>query len=135
MITSAPVPHLVVEGAERAIAFYERAFGAKCESKHPAEDGTRLIHAHLLLGSGALFLHDDFPEFGEAGGVKAPGRLGGTSLTVHLETDDADALWEQAVEAGAEIVMPLDNQFWGQRYGKLRDPFGHAWSIGGPVKQ
>lgn len=134
MITSAPTPHFAVEGAERAIEFYEKAFGAKCESKHPAEDGKRLMHAHLTIGSGVLYLHDDFPEYGDQGGVKPPTRLGGASLTVHLETDNADAAWEQAVNAGAEIVMPLDDQFWGQRYGTLRDPFGHVWSIGGPVK-
>lgn len=134
MIVSNPIPHLAVDGAERAIAFYEAAFGAKCEDTHAAEDG-RLMHARLSIGSGALLLHDDFPEFGEVGGVKAPDRLGGTSMTVHLDSDKPDALWERATKAGAEIVMPLDDQFWGQRYGKLRDPFGHVWSIGGSVKQ
>lgn len=126
-------PHLVVNDGEAAIAFYENAFGAKLEAKMPAEDGKRLMHAHLKLGAGALFLHDDFPEFGEHG-AQAPTRLGGTSCTLHLDVADADAAWERAIKAGATVLMPLDNQFWGMRYGQIQDPFGHNWSIGGPVK-
>ena len=133
MNSPALTPHLVVDDGEAAIAFYEKAFGAKLEAKHPAEDGKRLMHAHLTLGAGALFLHDDFPEFGEHG-AKAPARLGGTSCTFHLDVPDADAAWERAVGAGAAVLMPLDNQFWGMRYGQVKDPFGHVWSIGGPVK-
>jgi PhnB protein len=128
-----PVPHLVVNDGEAAISFYEKAFGAKLETKHPAEDGKRLMHAHLKLGSSALMLHDDFPEFGDQG-AKPPTRLGGASCTIHLEVPDADVAWNRALKAGAEIVMPLDNQFWGARYGQIKDPFGHLWSIGGPVK-
>jgi PhnB protein len=128
-----PVPHLVVDDGEAAIEFYGKAFGAKLEMKHPAEDGKRLMHAHLKMGSGALMLHDEFPEYGGEG-AKAPKRLGGTSFTIHLEVPDADAAWVRAIDAGAEVVMALDNQFWGARYGQLRDPFGHLWSIGGPVK-
>lgn len=125
------MPHLVVNDGEAAISFYEKAFGAKVQSRKPADDGKRLMHAHLQLGSAALLLHDDFPEFGDHG-AKPPTRLGGTSCTLHLEVPDADAAWDRAVEAGAEVVMPLDNQFWGARYGQLRDPFGHLWSIAGP---
>lgn len=128
-------PHLVVNDGEAAIAFYERAFDATLEAKHPAEDGKRLMHAHLKLGAGALFLHDEFPESGDCGGAKAPARLGGASCTLHLEVPDAEAAWGQAIEAGAEVVMALDNQFWGARYGQIKDPFGHLWSIGGPLKQ
>lgn len=130
---STPVPHLVVSDGEAAIKFYGKAFGAILETKHPAEDGKRLMHAHLKMGSGAVMLHDEFPEFGDQG-AKAPTRLGGASCTIHLEVPDADAAWERAIEAGAEVVMALDNQFWGARYGQIRDPFGHLWSIGGPVK-
>ncbi|MDT8405071.1 VOC family protein [Sulfuriflexus sp.] len=126
------VPHLVVNDGEAAIAFYQRAFGATLEGKHAEDGGKRLIHAHLKLGGNDLYLHDDFPEFGEHG-AQAPARLGGTSTTIHLEVDDADAAWQQAVDAGATILMPLDNQFWGARYGQLADPFGHNWSIGGPT--
>lgn len=129
-----PIPHLVVSDGEAAIEFYEKAFGAKLEEKHPAEDGKRLMHAHLEFGAGALFLHDEFPEFGDHGGGKAPTRLGGVSCIIHLDVPDADVAWERAIEAGATAVMALDNQFWGMRYGQIKDPFGHIWSIGGPVK-
>jgi PhnB protein len=133
MSYSAVIPHLVVNDGEAAIVFYEKAFGATPEEKHPAEDGKRLMHARLKLGSGPLFLHDDFPEFGEHG-AKAPTRLGGVSCTLHLDVPDADAAWERAINAGATVLMPLDNQFWGMRYGQVKDPFGHVWSIGGPLK-
>lgn len=130
---SAPIPHLVVSNGEAAITFYENAFGATCEGKHMADDGKRVMHAHLKVGAGALFLNDDFPEFGEQS-AKPPARLGGASCVIHLNAPDADVLWERAVKAGAQIVMPLDNQSWGMRYGQLKDPFGHLWSIGGPLK-
>lgn len=126
-------PHLVVDDAEAAITFYEEAFAATLEARHPAEDGKRLMHVHMKLGAGALFLHDDFPEFGDRG-ARAPARLGGTSCSLHLDVADADAAWERALEAGASVVMPLDNQFWGMRYGQVQDPFGHIWSIGGPLR-
>ena len=128
------IAHLVVRDGEAALRFYEKAFGATVGMKHPAEDGKRLMHAQLTINGGTLFLHDDFPEFGDHGGLKSPDRLGGTSMTMHLHVLDSDATWERAVAAGAEVVMPLENQFWGERYGKVRDPFGHLWSIGGPVK-
>lgn len=134
MTTKALIPHLVVSDGKQAIAFYEKAFGARLEASHPAEDGKRLMHAHLDLDGQTLLLHDEFPEFGGAGAA-APSRLGGASCTLHLEVGDADAAWARAVEAGAEITMPLDDQFWGARYGQLRDPFGHMWSIGGPLKE
>jgi PhnB protein len=126
------VPHIVVNDGDAAIDFYQRAFGATLEGKHMEEGGTRILHAHLKLGDSNLFLHDDFPEFGEHG-AKAPTRLGGTGCTIHIEVADADAAWNQAIDAGATVLMPLDNQFWGARYGQIADPFGHNWSIGGPV--
>lgn len=135
MNISSPIPHLVVNDGEAAISFYEAAFGATLEAKHPEEDGKRLMHAHLRLGTGTLYLHDTFPEIGERGGDRAPTELGGASCTIHLEVSDADAAWERATKAGAEVVMALDNQFWGARYGKIKDPFGHIWSIGGPVRE
>lgn len=133
MSTRTIVPHIVVSDGEAAIAFYQRAFGATLEAKHAADDGKRLLHVHLKLGDGDLYLHDDFPEFGEHG-AQAPARLGGTSCTIHIEVADADAAWQQAVDAGATVRMPLDNQSWGARYGQVADPFGHNWSIGGPAK-
>jgi PhnB protein len=127
-----PIPHLAVNDGEAAIDFYQRAFGATVQSRHPGPDGKRLMHAHLKFGEGDLMLHDDFPEFG-MDAVKPPTRLGGASCTIHLEVADADVAWKRAIDAGAEVLMPLDNQFWGARYGQLKDPFGHVWSIGGPV--
>jgi PhnB protein len=133
MSSSAPIAHLVVADGLAAIAFYEKAFGAVCNNKHMADDGKRIMHAHLTIGGGAIFLNDDFPEFGEQM-AKAPTRLGGTTFAIHLDVPDADAAWERAVKAGAQVLTPLDNQFWGMRYGQLKDPFGHHWSIGGPLK-
>jgi PhnB protein len=134
MNVSAPIPHLVVDDGEAAVAFYEKAFGATLQGKHQAEDGKRLMHAHLALGNGDLFLMDDFPEYDACGSSRSPVRIGGTSCVIHLNVPDADAAWERAVEAGAEVVLALENQFWGMRYGQVKDPFGHVWSIGGPVK-
>lgn len=133
MSYSAPIAHLVVSGGAAAIEFYEKAFGATCQSRHLAQDGKRLMHSHLTIGAGTIYLNDDFPEFGEHG-AQAPSRLGGTSCVIHLDVPDADVAWERAVKAGAQVVVPLDNQFWGMRYGQLKDPFGHLWSVGGPVK-
>lgn len=131
---STPMPHLVVNDAEAAIKFYEAAFGATLTNKVPYQDGKRLLHVHMNLGGGALLFNDDFPEFGHDS-TQAPKRLGGTTMTIHLDVPDADAAWKRALGAGAKEMVPLDNQFWGQRYGKLIDPFGHHWSIGGPVKK
>ncbi|WBX83868.1 VOC family protein [Sphingosinicella microcystinivorans] len=124
-------PHLTIRSnkAADAIDFYERAFDAKELSRHPAEDGVRLMHAHLALNGGALMLHDDFPEMMGGKAADAP-----TGVVLHIEVPDADAAWERALAAGATVRFPLDNQFWGQRYGQVEDPFGHIWSIGGPLK-
>ena len=127
------IPHLNVNDGEAAIAFYEKAFGATVAMKVPAQDGKRLMHAALGLNGGTVMLVDDFPEYGMAG-AKSPKLAGATTVTIHLEVPDADAAFERALIAGGKILMPLDNQFWGARYGILEDPFGHAWSIGGPLK-
>lgn len=135
MSINAVIPHLVVNDGEAAIAFYEKAFDATVSTRHPADDGKRLMHAHLKVGKDDIMLHDEFPEYGDHGGAKAPTRLGGASCTIHLEVADADATWQRAIDAGAQSIMPLDNQFWGARYGQVKDPFGHVWSIGGPLKE
>jgi PhnB protein len=123
-------PHIsIADGkAVDAIAFYEKAFGAHELMRHATPDG-RLMHAHLSINGGSLMLNDHFAEM--AGGAPLD-RPSGTTL--HLQVDDADAWWERALAAGATVRFPLDNQFWGDRYGQLSDPFGHVWSIGGPVK-
>ncbi len=126
------VPHLTIRDnrAGEAIDFYAKAFGATESSRHMADDGKRILHAHLDLNGGPLMLNDDFPEMG--GGQCAPPPAG---VGLHLDVFDADAAWDRALAAGASVRFPLDNQFWGQRYGQVIDPFGHIWSIGGPVPE
>ena len=128
------IPYLTLRDGAAAIAFYEKAFDAALMFKMPAQDGKRLMHASIAVNGGVIMLSDEFTEFGDAGGTKAPPSIGGTPVTIHLEVDDADQWWQRALDAGASVAMPLDNMFWGARYGKLKDPFGHIWSIGGPVK-
>lgn len=129
--TTGLTPHLVIRdgrGAD-AIAFYVAAFGAHEAMRMPADDGKRLMHAHLRINHGSLMLADDFPDY--RGGVPAGAPAG---ITLHLQVDDADAWFARAVAAGAEVRMPLADMFWGDRYGQLADPFGHVWSIGAPVR-
>jgi PhnB protein len=125
-------PYLTIAGgrAAEAVDFYKTAFGAEEVERHAAEDGKRLMHAHLRLNGGQLMLSDDFPEYGNRAPV---GRPEGQRL--HLSVSDPDAIWNKAVAAGASVEMPLADQFWGDRYGQLRDPFGHAWSIGAPIRK
>lgn len=121
------VPCLTVDGAKAAIDFYKTAFAAEEVSRADAEDGTRLMHAHLRINGSDLMMWDVFPEFGMA--VEAP-----RGVTIHLEVDDADKWWSRAVAAGATVAMPIGDVFWGSRYGQLTDPFGHRWAIGSPLK-
>jgi len=123
-------PHLVVYDAKAAIEFYQRAFGAKLCGSMPAPDGKRVMHASMTIGNSPLMLCDEFREYGQT----APTTLGGTPITIHLYVEDADALFERAVLAGASILMPVSEMFWGDRYGKVRDPFGHQWSIATHVR-
>jgi PhnB protein len=123
------VPYLVVSNAAAAIDFYKKAFGAQELSRHAAPGTDKLMHAALVINGGNLFLADDFCEQMNQKS-ETPEALGGSPVTFHLHVEDADAAWAQAVAAGAEVTMPLADQFWGDRYGQLRDPFGHKWSIG-----
>jgi PhnB protein len=119
-------PHLVIKGASEAIEFYKRAFGAQELSRLPfpgADGQVKLGLAELQIGDSKLFLADEFPEHG---GV---GPAGNSPVTIHLYVTDADATFARAVDAGATVAMPLADMFWGDRYGKLVDPFGHHWSI------
>jgi PhnB protein len=118
-------PHLVVNGASRAIEFYKKAFGAEEIRRIPGPDGKSLIHAELKIGNSRLMLVDEFPEMNARG----PQSIGGTAVTIHMFVKDADAVFNQAVNAGAEVRMPLADMFWGDRYGVVADPFGHLWSI------
>lgn len=127
-------PHLVVSDGAAAIEFYKRAFGAIELRRMAAPDGVRVMHCALDLGGSTVMLADDFPEY-RGGKSATPEALGGTPVTLHLQVDDADAAFSRAVEAGAAVTMPLKDQFWGDRYGQLRDPFGHMWSIGSALKR
>jgi PhnB protein len=122
-------PYLTVGDASAAIAFYVRAFGAKEMSRQTTPDGTKIIHAALTLENGGLvMLSDDFPEMG-GGKSRDPKKVGGGSVTLHLDLPDVKKTWARAIEAGATERMPLALQFWGDVYGILEDPFGHRWSL------
>jgi uncharacterized glyoxalase superfamily protein PhnB len=122
-------PRLVVNGVSDAIAWYERALGAHELLRNPAPDGEKIMHAELLLGDSRFFVVDEFP-----GAATSPVSLGGTPVTLHLYVENVDELFQRAVDAGAEVIMPVADQFWGDRYGMLRDPFGHRWSIASRVE-
>ena len=123
-------PHLSVRGAADAIEFYKQAFGAREIFRHAMPDSQRIGHAEIRIGDSKVFLNDEFPEMG----CSSPQSLGGSPVTLHLQVEDVDALFDQAVKAGATVVMPVQDQFWGDRYGMLADPFGHRWSIGSHVR-
>ncbi len=126
------IPHLVVDGAAAAIEFYQKAFGAQELHRMPAPDG-RLMHAEIMIGKNPVYLADDFPEF--CGGVsRAPKSLGGSPVTIHQYVEDCDASVARAAEAGGEVTMPATDMFWGDRYGTIKDPFGHSWSFATHVK-
>ncbi len=124
--TGGVTAHLTIRDnrAAEAITFYKAAFGAEEQMPpHLADDGKRIMHSHLSINGGHLMLNDDFPE--HAAAATPPG-----SVTLHLQVADADGMWNQAIEAGATEKMPLADQFWGDRYGQIVDPFGFTWSIG-----
>jgi PhnB protein len=117
-------PHLVCAGAAAAIEFYKKAFNAVDEVRLPGPKG-RLMHAMIRIEGSAVMLVDEMPEWG----VLGPQSLKGSPVTIHLYVADVDAFVERAVAAGAKVTMPVANMFWGDRYGKLEDPFGHHWSV------
>ena len=121
-------PYLTVKGGKAAIDFYTRAFGAVEEFRNTTPED-KIMHARIRVNGAAILLSDDFPEF--RGGGETPAPVG---VTIHLEVEDADKWWKRAIGAGASVRMELADQFWGDRYGQLVDPFGHTWSIGCPVK-
>ena len=126
-------PHLTVDGAAAAIDFYVNAFNAVELGRVPGPNG-KLMHAAVQINGATVLLNDDFPEM-NGGKSNTPIALGGTPVTIHLTVTDVDARFQQALDAGATVVMPLEDQFWGDRYGVLRDPFGHHWSLGQPVRK
>ena len=118
-------PYLVVNDAVAAIDFYKRAFDAKESYRLQGPEGKSIIHAELKIGDSIVFLSDEFPH----GGCISPKSLGGSSVTLHIYTEDVDRVYNQAVSAGAISMMPVMDTFWGDRYGQLKDPFGYIWSI------
>jgi PhnB protein len=122
------IPHLIVSDGRAALKFYREVFGAKEGHHMMAPDGRRLLHGELSLDGHKLFLSDEFTAE-EGGNCKTPLTLGGTSVRITLMTDDADGVFERAVARGAKVVMPLQDMFWGARYGQFLDPWGHNWGI------
>jgi len=118
-------PYMTVRDAARAIEFYKKAFGAteKGVMKGP---GGKVMHAELVIGDSILMLADEFPEFNSL----SPQSTGGSGMGLHIYTEDVDSYFDRAVKAGATVEMPVTDMFWGDRYGKLLDPFGHRWSVG-----
>lgn len=127
-------PYLKVKGAKQAIEFYKKAFGAKTRMVMEAEDKKRLMHADIIINGGEIMLSDEFAEFGEPATVPPPS-VKTSTVSIHLQVDNADKWWARATEAGCKIVMPLADQFWGDRFGMMRDPFGHVWSIASAIKK
>src|SRR5437870_11568860 len=113
-------PHLVVRKAEQALEFYKNAFGAEVLHVAHMPDG-KVMHASLRIGDSMLMLNDEFPDYG----TLSPLSTGGSAVTIHIYTENVDAAFNRAVSAGAQVKMPLADQFWGDRYGVVADPFGH----------
>jgi PhnB protein len=124
-------PYLTVRGATDAIELYKRAFGAEELVRMPAsETDSRLMHAHLKINDADVMLSDEFPDYGF--GLPDGGPSG---ITLHLSVGDADEWYSRALEAGCTVLMEISDQFWGDRYGQVRDPFGHTWAFGSPIEQ
>jgi PhnB protein len=117
-------PSLTIDGAAEAIEFYERAFGAKVRGRMDAPDG-KVAHAELEIGDGLLMVGDPFPQ----STLKSPKELGGTATGLFMYVEDVDAAVQRAVDAGATVTSPVEDQFWGDRFGKIADPFGHEWQL------
>jgi PhnB protein len=117
-------PYMTVRDAAKAIAFYKQAFGATEKGVMNGPDG-KIMHAELRIGDSIFMLADEFPQFGSL----SPQSTGGSGMGLHIYAEDVDAAFDRAVKAGATVEMPVSDMFWGDRYGKLADPFGHKWSI------
>jgi uncharacterized glyoxalase superfamily protein PhnB len=117
--------HMTLNNATEAIEFYKKAFGAEEIVRMPGPDGKSVMHAELKIGDSKIMLNDEFPGHP----LQSPATLKGTTFCVHLYVENVDSLFNRAVEAGATVVMPPVDQFWGDRYGMITDPYGHCWSI------
>jgi uncharacterized glyoxalase superfamily protein PhnB len=122
-------PHLIVRDSKAAIDFYQKAFGAQVQGQIAYMPDGRVMHAMVKIGDSLLMLNDEFPEHG----VVAP-KAADTGVSLHIYVDNVDELFARATDAGANVAMPLADMFWGDRYGKVVDPFGHKWTLGTHVK-
>jgi uncharacterized glyoxalase superfamily protein PhnB len=127
------IPHLVCEHCAEAIEFYKKAFGAEEAHRMVAPDGRRIMHAAMRVGGSLVFLVDDFPEYC-GGKSSAPTGLKGTTVSLHRYVPDCDAAIQRAVDAGATVMMPATDMFWGDRYGVVTDPYGHKWAFATHIK-
>lgn len=122
-------PHIVIRDAGRAADWYKQAFGAEERGRIPVPGG-KFMQIEMWFGDSAVMIADEFPE----AGVLSPQTIGGNPVVLHFSSEDVDALWTRAINAGAEIVQPLQEQFWGDRYGQIRDPFGYRWGLAQHVR-
>ena len=122
-------PYLMIRGAAEAVEWYRRAFNAEEVMRMPAEGSDKLMHCHLRINNGDVFMSDEFPEYGASLGD------GPRGVTMFLAVDDADTWYNRAVEAGATVRMEIADQFWGDRFGEVIDPYGHGWAFGSPIKK
>jgi PhnB protein len=118
-------PALIVRNGQAAVEYYKTAFGAKVNVVAPGPDGKGVMHADLQIGNSRFFLGDENPAMG----ALSPQTLGGSPVSLNIYTEDCDAMFNRAVANGAKVTMPIADMFWGDRYGKLTDPFGHNWGI------
>jgi PhnB protein len=123
-------PHITLRNAAPAIDFYKKAFGAEELGRSLTPDG-KVMHAMIRIGDSLLMMNDEFPNMGSSSAET----LGGTNITLHIQTEDVDSLFDRAVKAGAKATMPVADQFWGDRYGQVVDPFGQRWSLATRVEQ
>lgn len=123
-------PHITLRNAAQAIDFYKNAFGAQEIGRSLTPDG-KIMHAAIRIGDSLIMMNDEFPNMG----CSSAETLGGTNITLHIQTEDVDSLFDRAVKAGAKATMPVANQFWGDRYGQVVDPFGQRWSLATRVEE
>jgi PhnB protein len=128
------IPHLIVSDGVAALEFYKDTFNAQFGDKMMAPDGKRLMHGEVVLDGHKIFVSDEFSE-SEGGSCKSPQTLGGTDVRITLQVDDADAIVTRAVASGARVLMPVQDMFWGARYGRIVDPFGHEWGINQQLRE
>ncbi len=128
------VPHLIVSDGPAALEFYKEVFEGELGDNMMSPDGKKLMHGEIVLDGHKLFVSDWFAP-SDGGSLQSPEMLGGTCMRITLMTDDPDAVVERAVARGSTVLMPVQDMFWGARYAKIRDPFGHEWGINQQLKE